>query len=1051
MARRKPIDPERSADLPIHRIRRVLDRLQQRVLVDPVDIPNWEHRRARYVAPGDYRHVDAGWSPIDVGETWGGEDTTCFFRTAVTVPSTHRGDDAVLDIDLDGGEALVRLNGRAWQGLDWNRSVVPLHGLKERAEAITIEIEAFIINYPYDYRRGDERNIHEFRRARIARIDRRLEAYLRDAELAYGAYESFWDDDADGELEELLLHALEQSIARLGPPTLLDRIDFEEIERAHAALRSFTADGHFFRVPGHISVCAHSHLDLVYLWPLKETFRKNCRSVANQLSLMREFPDYKFSWSQPWLYEQLKRDCPELFDEVRMRVAEGRWEPVGAMYIEPDGNLPGSESLIRHILFGQRFFHEAFGVEARTCWLPDVFGVMHTLPQILKKSGIEYFSTVKLNIWNDTNDFPYDSFRWRGPDGSEVIAHFPSTHFGQDYSIANLRRHWKRYRHRYTVPDTMFVYGPADGGGGPTREMVAASTTTESFPGLPDVSIDTVDSFFDRLSARREALPIWDDELYLETHRGTYTSRARLKRENRSLEVLYRNAEVIGSLSRIHGAPSFQDELNVGWKLLLLNQFHDTLTGTHVPAAHDQIDAAYAEAREVGRTILTRSAAWIGERVGGVHGALRSYVVYNSLSWRRSGYIALPLDRLSANELAARGPNGADLPCQEHNGALWIRLDEVPSVGWSTVSLHHSERDGGDDAWMHMEGCTIRTPHYLLEWDEGGAVSRLFDREARRDVVAGRANAFQVLDDDPGEKFSAWDIAYHIDEHPIPVELERPWKRVSSGPLFVVVEASWTVLDSRIEQRMWLYRHERHIEFETKVTWKNDRKLLKVAFPTTMRSRRAETHAPFGAVERATHRNTSWERAKYEVPMHYWVDLSEPRYGVALLNDGSYGCDIHDGTIRLSLVRSPVRPDPESDIGEHEFRYALYPHEGDRAQGGVHRRGYEHNVPLIVHERSSAPPGDDALPAHHSSFSVDAPEIVIETIKEAESGEGLIVRAYEATGSAVTASVDADRIPSQFIETDLLERPIEKESGGAAPSLRDSAFGPYEIRSFLMR
>ncbi|MCG8481344.1 MAG: hypothetical protein MI724_19775, partial [Spirochaetales bacterium] len=521
MARRKPIDPERSADLPIHRIRRVLDRLRGRVLVDPVDISGWEHRRARYVGPGDYRYDDRRWAPVDVGDTWGGEDATCFFRTTATLPPSHRGEDAVLDIDLDGGEALVRLNGRAWQGLDWNRSVVALHGFERRDKPVTIEIEAFIINYPYDERRGDERDVHAFRRARIARIDRTLEAYLRDAELAYGAYESFWAADDDEELEELLLHALDRSIAQLGPPTLLDRLGPDGIARAHAALRSLTKDGGFFRAPGRISVCAHSHLDLVYLWPLKETLRKNCRTVANQLSLMREFPDYTFSWSQPWLYEQLERDCPELFEEVRMRVAEGRWEPVGAMYIEPDGNLPGSESLIRHILFGQRLFRDAFGVEARTCWLPDVFGVMHTLPQILKKSGIEFFSTVKLTIWNDTNDFPYDSFRWRGPDGSEVIAHFPSTHFGQDYSIANLRRHWKRARQRYTVSDTLFVYGPADGGGGPTREMVAASTATDSFPGLPDVSIDTVDSFFDGLSTRKEELPVWDDELYLEAHRGT--------------------------------------------------------------------------------------------------------------------------------------------------------------------------------------------------------------------------------------------------------------------------------------------------------------------------------------------------------------------------------------------------------------------------------------------------------------------------------------------------------------------------------------------------
>ena len=683
MPKRKPKDPERSPDLPHQWIERHLVRVEALIIYDPIPLTEWQYRRARLVNPGEYDYLDAAWGAIKVGEQWGGPDTTGFFRKTITIPASHAGQNAYLDIDLDGGETQLSINGRPWQGLDYYRSLVPLGNFAEAGRELVLEMEAFIINYPYDARRHDERDYHLFRQASLVKVDRELEAFLFDARLVLDAYQSYWQSDDNLEIEGYLRHHLEAACREIGPCLNSREEARDAAVRARHILRQNIFENAPYQHPGKINICAHSHLDIVYLWPLKETLRKNCRTVTNMLSLMREYPDYRFSYSQPYLYEKLKELYPDVFAEVQQRVAEGRWEVIGAMYVEPDGNLPGPESLVRQLLFGKHFIRETFGVEAESCWLPDVFGVMYTLPQILQKSGVKYFLTTKLNIWNDTNIFPHDTFRWRGLDGSEVIVHFPPTHFAQEYKVANLRRHWQDFREKEAIGENLFVYGLGDGGGGPTREMVEASLRTDGLPGLPSSQITFAETFFRSIEKKTAKLPVWDDELYLEAHRGTYTTKAGLKRQNRQAELLYRDAEILSALAWLHGGARLQERLNAGWKRVLLNQFHDTLPGTHVPEAVPGIQKDYEAAFAIGNEVKARAVAHLTQQLDPDVAQQNDLIIFNTLSWQRDGLVETAL----TGATAVRVNGGELLPVQEYNGRSYFRASNLPSLGWTVAAF----------------------------------------------------------------------------------------------------------------------------------------------------------------------------------------------------------------------------------------------------------------------------------------------------------------------------------------------------------------------------
>jgi alpha-mannosidase len=1048
MPKRKPKDPERSPDLPHNWIERHLARLEKFVLYDPIELSPWQYRRAKLISPGEYEFIDWEWSVINLGDQWGGHDITAFFRKVIEIPTSHAGSDTALDIFLDGGEAQLSLDGHPWQGLNWYRSLVPLDEFAEAGREIEIGMEAFIVDYPYDERRHDQRDFHRFTRARLLRLDRELEDFLFDARFVLDAYLSYWRNDDDLEIEDFLLHYLQQACRAIGPRIETREQAREVALRAREILHTNVFDSDAYQHKGRISICAHSHLDIVYLWPLKETLRKNCRTVTNMLSLMREYPEFRFSYSQPYLYEKLKEMYPQVFDEVRQRIQEDRWEVIGAMYVEPDGNLLGPESLVRQILFGKRFLRQEFGIEAETCWLPDVFGVVYTLPQVLRKSGIKYFTTVKLSIWNDTNVFPYDTFRWRGPDGSEVIAHFPPTHFGQNYEPENLRRHWRDFREKNTVGDNLFIYGWSDGGGGPTREMVEASLRTNGFPDLPSSKIEFAEEFFHRLEGKKDQLAVWDDELYLEAHRGTYTTKADLKWHNRKAELLFRDAEILSCMAWLHGGPREQERLNDGWRLILLHQFHDTLPGTHSHGGVSDIKRDYQTVFSIGNEVRDIAMSYLAHHLDHKTTKENDLLLLNTLSWQRNALVETELwSEASSIRIAGSGL----IPIQHYAGRTWFRTHDIPSLGWTVAALNEASPAETADTVTISEyetsQCVIETPYYTIEVDHKGNLARIYDKNNDHEVLSEPGNLFQVFEDDPGYKFSAWDIAYHLEAYQYPVRQTSPWKLAINGPLFAVFTSSWQVLGSTIQQDMWLYADDPRIDFHTKVEWNDHRKLLKVAFPLAVRTRFATYDLPFGNIERATHRNTSWERAKFEVCGHKWADLSEGDYGVALMNDCKYGYDARENVLRLSLLRSPIRPDVVSDQGAHEFTYSLLPHAGNWRQAKVNRRAYELNIPALAKNISKEETNHElTIPATQSFLQVDSPSIIIETLKQAEDGNDLVIRSFDSHGchsnTALSFGIDLNGVN----ETDLLEEnPQDIKLSGKRNFI--APYTPYEIKT----
>jgi alpha-mannosidase len=1042
MPKRKPRDPERSPDMPHNWIERHLALLDSFVYYDPIDLDEWQYRRARLTGPGQYTDLDTDWGTIRLGEQWGGPDTTAFFRRALTIPTSHAGPDTVLDICMDGGETQLSIDGRPWQGLDWNRSMVPLGELAQAGRTLELSMEAFIINYPYDERRHDERDYHRFQRARLLKRDREIEAFLFDARFVLDTYMSYWHSDDSREIEDFLRHHLEEACRAIGPRITTRAEAREAACRARQILRERVFDSPAYQHDAKFHICAHSHLDIIYLWPIKETFRKNARSATNMLSLMREYPEYRYSQSQPYLYEKLKEMYPTVFEEIRQRIKEGRWEAVGAMYVEPDGNLLGPESLVRQILFGKRFLREEFGVETETCWLPDVFGVMYTLPQVLRKSGVKYFSTVKLNIWNDTNIFPYDTFRWRGPDGSEVIAHFPPTHFGQDYTVSNLRRHWQDFRERNTVGENLFIYGWADGGGGPTREMVETSLRTTGTPGVPGGEIAFVEEYFHQLDDKTDRLPVWDDELYLEAHRGTYTTKGDLKRQNRKAELLYRDAEILSALASVYGGPRTQDRLNEGWKHVLLNQFHDTLPGTHRPEGVADIKRDYAQAFAIGHEVRDGAIAYLTGRLNAPNSDL---AVFNTLAWERNALVETDL----RTDVSAVRLGDETLPIQHYADRTWFRAPALPALGWTVAAFAPEAPAAAPAETALFDGSTINTPFYHIELDADGNLARLYDKTNDHEVLTGPGNQFQLFEDNPGYKFSAWDIAYHLEEYQYPVEQTSPWQLAANGPLFAVFTSQWQVLDSTIEQAMWLYADDPRIDFHTRADWHDHQKLLKVAFPLNVRTRTATYDLPFGNIERATHRNTTWEQAKFEVCGHKWADLSEGNYGVALLNDCKYGYDARDNVLRLSLLRSPIRPDGGSDQGAHEFTYSLLPHAGNWRQAQVDRRAYELNSPAVAADLPTDAV-DQTLPDTHTLLTAASDSLIVEVVKQAEDGDGLILRTFDSHGCHAGVTFTAAEALARVAETDLLEEQPQ-DVALSDPQQFASRYAPYEIKTHRLR
>ncbi|QYR22967.1 alpha-mannosidase [Paenibacillus sp. sptzw28] len=1046
----------------MYRILRFIKHLSHKQWLEEVPVRDLEMRKARYITPGEYQFYPDGDGLYTTDRLDGKHGVTYFLKKQIEIPH-HWGSGSIGLLAEGGGEGLLRVNGASYHGLDRNHPFVPLF-LSAIGNNPLLEIELYDpIPEPVDPLNAQATinpPVHSFS-IRLVRVNKPLQSLLYSVKVAYEAMLQLPEKDL---LRSRMMSALYETMEETEPFLESRFNDGEWLQSAEEGLKErIQALAPEQRAYGLMHMVGQSHIDVAWLWPVRETVRKVSRTFSTMTTLMDEYPDFIYSQSQPLLYAFAKEHDPALYEKIKARIAEGRWELVGGMWVEPDLNIPSGESLVRQMLYGQNFYQEEFGKTSQIEWLPDTFGYCASLPQMLKLAGIDYFMTTKLN-WNDTNKFPYELFHWVGIDGTSIVSYL-NHGLNEHTRPGDIQEHWQEFRQKDKLDELMLLYGHGDGGGGVTREMIEFTQRSPLMPGLPESRFSTAAAFFEEVGKIGDTLPQWHGDLYLELHRGTYTTHARNKRSNRKAEVLYREAEIWSRMAAPYLAgeqANFgREALREGWKLILLNQFHDIIPGTAITETYVTSATEYEQIFRLGKECEEQSLRTIAAQVS-TAGEGTPYVVFNSLGWNRTEVVTIDGDA-EARSLSAFDHAGnrlqSDVHCDDPTSGrytLSVKVPSIPAFGYTTIWLRESE----DSAAGHVVstanpasnvlGDAWETEQYRLEFNSKGEITRWLDKTAGRELLpAGSiANELQFFHDKP-LSWDAWDIDPRFESQRAgEVELVKK-ELVSKGKAADVLRFEWLLNNSAIAQDIIIYHHQKRVDFKTRVLWNEDHKLLKVAFPVDVVANKAAYEIPFGALERPTHNNTSWEQAQFEVCGHRWADMSEGGYGVSLLNDCKYGYDIKGNTLRLSLLRSPKWPDVTADQGEHEFTYSLYPHEQDWRGAEVVRRAAELNHPVTV---VPAPAGNEAevagkdrLPSKQSLIQFESRSAVLDTVKEAEAGEGTIVRFYESTGSRDTVLF---RLPESAVKAyviNLLEdelEPLEIKDG-----IIRLSFKPFEIKS----
>jgi alpha-mannosidase len=745
-----------------------------------------------------------------------------------------------------------------------------------------------------------------------------------------------------------------------------------------------------------LTATGHAHIDVAWLWTLDQTRRKAAHTFHTVLRLMEQFPAYHFTQSQPQLYEYIRQAHPQLFEAICGRVAEGRWEPIGGMWVEADCNLSGAEALARQFLLGRSFFRHHFGASAESpvLWLPDVFGYAWALPQLIKQAGLEYFFTIKLG-WNQYNRLPYDSFWWQGLDGTRVLTHFGTTPENSSTTIATYNapatpetalNTWNNFQQKELQTEVFMAFGYGDGGGGPTREMLENLRALEDFPGMPQVRQRSAGDFFRDLEANSgAALPVWNGELYLEYHRGTYTSQSRNKRVNRKSEFALHDVEFLACLAAWFDPdyPYPRDIFQQAWQLVCLNQFHDIIPGSSIGEVYRDSLEQYSQVERLVTGARKEALDAIADHMKG------EIFLINPTSFSQSGPILV--SNLEDSGLALQGQA---LPIQPVAGGFLVDAPVLPPYSITALErLAPAAASSGSDSALQNPLC-LENDCLRVEFNPAGDIIRIFDKTNRREVLPSGAitNQFQAFEDRP-KFWDAWDIDIYYDDRMWLAEPAASLRWIESGPLRWKIEITRRILNSTYKQHVSLMHGRARLDFQTEIDWRERHILLKAAFPVDVLSPVATYNIQWGNVQRPTHHNTSWDWARFETCAHKWVDLSEGGYGVSLLNDCKYGHDIHDNVLRLSLLRSPTIPDPSADQGMHHFTYSLLPHT-ESWEKITPSEAYALNDPAFVFQ--AAPRDQISSRAAIGSFVWTTESyVIIETIKRAEDGRGYIVRLYE--------------------------------------------------------
>jgi alpha-mannosidase len=990
-------------------LRDVLIKINSRIytVVAPLKAQAW-------VTPEPVRFVDrftGTEKTVAIGEKWGDLWDCAWFRFTGQVPEDVRGEKLVLLIDVSGEACVFDNDGNPIQGLT-NVPSGPEGSYIRPGKRVFVLSPDYMPNGCVDIMVeagcndlfGHYQGNGALKDAYIAICNENLRSLLWDFEVLLGLAEQL---PATSARRAQIINVLDNAAA-----TLRDYSD-EEAVIAKALLQPALAkQAHDASL--HISAIGHAHIDLAWLWPIRETIRKGARTFSTVLKMMERYPDYVFGASQPQLYAWMKQYYPSLYSRVKEKIAEGRWEPQGAMWVEADTNVSGAEALVRQVLLGKRFFRAEFNQDMRILWLPDVFGYSGALPQIMKKSGVDYFMTIKLS-WSEQNRYPHHTFMWEGIDGSQVLAHMPPEGtYNSSATPQAVARIEDEYLDKGITDRCLMLFGIGDGGGGPGEEHLERLTRMKDLAGLCPVTQEPALDFFRELEKDTAHYAKWYGELYLEKHRGTYTTQSQSKRYNRKIEIALRELELACSLALISAnAPYPQEEIDEIWKEALLYQFHDILPGS-------SIRRVYVESIQRYKQLLKRVQELTVEaygRVTGCHGttdtieADKHVCVTNSLSWSRAQWLCVD--------------------------GKWQKVT-VPALGYVVLNSESTTLEPVEQLTASTD--CLENDKLRVTFNSNGNVVSVYDKEHNREALSGVGNQLAVYEDTG----NAWDIPIHYATKTPQYFVLSHAEAYVDGPQ-AVVEHTYHFGESCLKQKVVLTEGSRRLDFITSVDWRENAKMLRTSFPMNVFSREATCEIQFGNIKRPTHANTSWDAAKFEICAHKWIDLSQGDYGVAILNDCKYGHKAHNNVLDLNLLRSTSHPDHQADRTEHEFTYALYPHAGDYRSGGVVQAGYELNMPLQVMAGAVAESG---LPGARSFMSVDVPNVIVEAVKKAEDSDAIIVRLYECYGMGVRATLGFG-FPVHAVQlVNLMEEPVADDAWN--PETLQLSFKPFEIHTLVV-
>jgi alpha-mannosidase len=940
--------------------------LKRYIYSEKWEIENLLIRDARQVSEMEFEYYSDDYRPLKRGDMYFTPDGTAFMKADVDVPPHLRGKELWLSLKT-AAEICVKINGRFIGGVDPNRERMLLTPYISDGETLHIEMMGYNRSKPDDERNPESLSVRGCRQifegAYLCTVNHEVQDLVYDFELFsdIASSETFNED-----YRAFLVRELNQCMNFID----FDGDELTGVREAKQYMDDVIYANDNYKGAGDVALIAHSHLDIAYYWRRIHAVQKNLRTVLIQLRLMDRYPDFKYTHTQPYVYETLEKYYPDVFEELKEKVARGQFEPVGAMYVEPDCNIPSAESLIRQCLYGQQTYQRMFGKRVNNAWLPDVFGNSWIMPQILKKSGVDYFVSNKMSTWNDTNRFPHNNFIWRGIDGSEVLACVPPTHFITWNAPSQIQDNWEAYIDKDTGGQTMNMFGYGDGGSGCTEEMIELMHRFDKVSIMPKCEHMGGAEFLERNLRNNENLAVWDGELYLEMHRGTFTTKAEMKAANRRLEYKFRNAEIV---SVMRGEDNLK-RITALYKKFLINQFHDILPGSHIHPVYEDAMADYREIEAELDAIIDTGSKY-----------------FNTLNIRRDALTFVENKNGTATRKGIKGN--------------WLVPDIAPMQSKALRSVR------GDTSWIATHGREAVTPYYSVSFHDDGSFASLYDREFGREWTNGDFNKLHIYDDRPGN-YDAWDILPNYTDKELGITVKEKIHLSELDGESATFECVLATEKSQWTMRIRLFRRSRGIEVENLVDWHESHKLAKAVFDCNVLTRKALCDTSAGYIERETHKNTTWQQARFETCHHKWCSLAEAFGGVALINEKKYGVGFDGSSMSLSLLRATERPDVTSDIGVHQFCYMIMPHKSDAVSAGINDIALQYNCPLVKCDAEWQYP--------------DFAPLYLQAAKRSEDGTMTVIRLSEQSGNRGFIQLDKpvkvlNMLEDVESETDIIE------------------------------